>query len=259
MRGCQNKLIGIDKLIKPIRRLVNRTGFDVVRVATFHKDIESHLAHIIVGKQIDGVIDVGANNGQYAAMLRRLGFAGHIYSFEPVASVFAELERAATNDPKWHCFKIALGDKPAKRTINVYNSKVFSSFLDANDYSKEIWAGLKETTPEEVTVARLDDLFDALPHRGECRHFMLKLDTQGFDLNAFHGASRIIGEVDVLQSEVALIAIYEGLPDPFKVLGEYRDQGFLISGMFPINRDVSLAVIEYDCVMVRKERVSGRQ
>jgi FkbM family methyltransferase len=245
-------MTGLTKLAKPLRRLLNRLGFDVVRFATFDEGIEAHLAHLIRAKGIDAVIDVGANIGQYALMLRRIGFAGQIYSFEPVASVFEQLERVAADDPNWHCFQIALGDEPSSRTINVYGSKVFSSFLDANDYSRQIWSGLREATHEEVTVMRLDSLFDELPKCAEARHVMLKLDTQGFDLNVFRGASRILDRIQVLQSEVALIAIYDGLPDPFRALAEYRDKGFNISGMFPINRDASLAVIEYDSVMVRK-------
>jgi hypothetical protein len=39
----------------------------------------------------------------------------------------------------------------------------------------------------------------------------------------------------------------------YDTLNDFHRQGFFISGMYPINRDESLAVIEYDCILVRPE------
>ena len=41
----------------------------------------------------------------------------------------------------------------------------------------------------------------------------------------------------------------------YDVLQEYHLFDYFISGMYPINRDESLAVIEYDCVMVKRSTV----
>ena len=239
-------------MLKGLRRLINRTGFDVVRISAFHRDFSEHLKRVLDANQIDAVIDVGANKGQYAAMLRQIGFRGHIYSFEPVSSIYAELCRVSKEDRKWHCFNLALGDEVGEKQINVYDSHVFSSFLEANDYSKAIWKSLNGVTPERVKVARLEDIFDTLPEKEECHRFMLKLDTQGFDLQAFRGTGTYLDQISVLQTELAMIAIYDAMPDPFATLAEYSSKGFCVSGMYPINRDVSQAVIEYDCVMVRR-------
>ena len=58
-------------------------------------------------------------------------------------------------------------------------------------------------------------------------------------------------EILVLQSELSLIPVYDGMVEVYEVLQEYNRQNYFISGMYPINRDKSLAVIEYDCVMVK--------
>ena len=199
------------------------------------------------------MIDAGANSGQYGAFLRSIGFKGYILSFEPVAHVFEELQSAAKHDSKWRCYQYALGDREEKKEINVYKSTVFSSFLRANDYSKSTWNSLKDVHPEIVQVRKLEDMYKELTQDLGSVTCMLKLDTQGYDVNVFQGARAILGNIEALQSEISTIKVYEDMPDGLDALKLFREQGFYISGMFPINREESLAAIEFDCLLVRRE------
>ena len=81
---------------------------------------------------------------------------------------------------------------------------------------------------------------------------MLKMDTQGYDINVFKGAHGIISKIEALQSEISTIDIYEHMPDGFDALKFFREHGYYISGMFPINREESLAAIEFDCLLVKR-------
>lgn len=235
-----------------LRAALNRLGFDLVRVKNSHDDLTKHLANVLRSRDIDCIFDVGANAGQYGSFLRGLGYKGHIISFEPVRSVFEELKRRCERDDKWICFNYALGDKKEEKVLNVYKSTVFSSFLTANNYSKNIWHSLEEVRPETVKVFRLDDVWGELTAKLGCKRYMLKLDTQGFDRFVFDGARACLDNIAVLQSELSLIPVYDGMSQAYAVLNHFHDHGFLISGLYPINRDKSLAVIEYDCVLVKK-------
>lgn len=234
------------------KTFVNSLGFDVVRLHGGHSDLAGHLANVLRHHEIDCVLDVGANRGQYGEFLRKLGFRGFIISFEPSAEVFSTLQEKAKSDPKWHCYRLALGDRDEVRDLNVYDLSSFSSFLQANDYSKSIWSRLSEQRTEAVSVARLDGIFDDLVSKTQSRRFMLKMDTQGYDLQVFAGAAGVLDRISVLQSELPLIPVYDGMPALLSVLSSYLSADFKISGMYPINRDKKTqAVIEYDCVMVR--------
>lgn len=239
-------------MLSTIRSLVNRLGFDVVRTATFHHSIADHLRNVLVQQKIDAVFDVGANRGGYGKLLRQIGFAGRIYSFEPVSSMYKELQQVAARDDNWFCINTALGDAAGSQEMNVYEGDVFSSFLEANQYSKDIWENLNRKQRETVRLARLDAVHDELPQFSSADRVMLKLDTQGYDLKAFRGARGTLRQVQALQSEITFIPLYDRMDDPYKMLAEYRDSGFFISGMYPINRDPSLAIVEYDCVMVSR-------
>ena len=70
----------------------------------------SHLQRLFAKYEIDSVLDVGANRGQYRDFLRNeVGFTGMIISFEPVRHVFEQLERRTQEDPSWKAINMALG------------------------------------------------------------------------------------------------------------------------------------------------------
>ncbi|TAN42047.1 MAG: FkbM family methyltransferase [Nitrospirae bacterium] len=236
-----------------VRSFFNLFGYDFVKAQYNNADFEKHLSNVIAAKNIDCIIDVGANKGQYGESLRKMGYKGRIVSFEPVKSVFNVLKEKCDKDDRWDCYNLALGDKKEEKTINVYQSTVFSSFLQANEYSKNIWQSLENVTPEVVNVVRLDDVYAELVGRTGCTNCMLKLDTQGYDKQAFDGAIGSLKHILALQSELALIPVYDGMLPVYDVLKIFHEHNFFISGMYPINRDESLAVIEYDCVLVKKE------
>jgi len=234
-----------------LRKIFNNFGYDVIRTKNRHDSFGAHLANVFDRYSIDCVIDVGANSGQYGTFLRQIGFNGWIVSFEPVKSVFDQLIRVSENDNKWICYNLALGHLSEKKAINVYSSTVFSSFLEVTAYSKAIWKSLETVVEEQVIVERLDDIFPEIAARTECKHCYLKLDTQGYDLNVFRGGSKSLERVDALQTELSLIHVYKNMSSAYEALGEYNNCNYHISGMYPINRDDSLAVIEYDCVLVK--------
>lgn len=237
---------------KIVRRLLNAAGYDISRIGSNNETIENLLENIFRNYSVGCVIDVGANTGQYGKSLRKNGYSGHIVSFEPVRSVFEELKETAKGDPKWHCYNLALGETSENKIINVYSSSVFASFLDANDYAKGIWKSLEKSEGETVAVVRLDDVIDEIRRLTECNYFYLKLDTQGFDQYAFRGAKDTLKYVVAMQTELSMIHVYESMPNPLEILREFTAPGFFVAGMFPINRDQSLAVIEFDCVLVRR-------
>src|SRR5262245_60167366 len=55
-------------------------------------DVDPALARHLRGLKIETVLDVGANEGQYGRILRRIGFRGRIISFEPLLQPFEVLQ-----------------------------------------------------------------------------------------------------------------------------------------------------------------------
>lgn len=66
-----------------VRRALRYASLDVVRWRA-QSSTEAALLRMFDVHRIDTVLDVGANEGQYACWLRGLGFLGRVISFEPL-------------------------------------------------------------------------------------------------------------------------------------------------------------------------------
>ncbi len=216
---------------------------------------ERHVAWALRRLGVTCVLDVGANTGQFGQRLRRMGYAGRIVSFEPVAATAEQLRRTAAQDPDWVVHHLALGEEDTSTQINV-RPGTMSSLLPSSDFGKGWSDRLGEATTETIQVRRLDGLLDdAVAGLADPRVF-LKMDTQGFDLPTMRGAGDRIGEVLGLMSEVACLPIYEGMPRLPEQLTAYEEAGFEISGFYPVTRHrPTLRAIEFDVIMVRAAAV----
>lgn len=91
------------------RGLLTNAGWDLQRLDTAAHPVGS-LKRLLRHHEVD-LVDVGANVGQYAKDLRRIGYRGRIVSFEPLSAAHAELIRNAAGDPDWVVApRMALGD-----------------------------------------------------------------------------------------------------------------------------------------------------
>ncbi|GAB3717002.1 FkbM family methyltransferase [Nocardiopsis oceani] len=212
-----------------------------------------HIASLIRHAGVNCVFDVGANVGQYGKQLRAHGYEGRIVSFEPVEAMADKLRQVAENDPDWHVHPIALGREDCTDTINVVQGSM-SSLLDPTDFGNTRYKRFKKTESQKITLRRLDRLLDEALAGIENPRPYLKLDTQGFDLEAYTGAGERIREFVGMQSEVALMQIYEGMPRMDESIRTYEADGFEVTGMYPVTReDATGRVLEFDCVMVRAD------
>ena len=207
---------------------------------------------------VNCVLDVGANKGQYAQRLRKAGFTGRIASFEPVPEEFARLSAAAADDPLWTVHQVALGAENGVLEMYV-TPGTLSSPLPATEFGGQRFPSLRTTEVQEVPVRRLEDMLDELLAGVTEPRTFLKMDTQGYDVQVFRGLGKRTNEIVGLQSEVALMQLYEGMPRMGEALALYEGAGFEVSGLYPVNREEnSHRVLEFDCLMVRAEALEGR-
>jgi len=156
---------------------------------------------------INKIIDIGANIGQYALEVRRDGFKGGIVSFEPLAEAFSKLKDYAKNDKNWQVYNCALGNEDGHTFINVAGNSVSSSINNMQDTHLKAAPDSAYTGKEEISINKLDTVFGNF--YSEDDRIMLKIDTQGFEKNIIDGAEKFLEKVILLQLEMSLIPLYE--------------------------------------------------
>lgn len=126
------------------------------------------------------IFDVGANKGAYlGAVLTVLGSRANVWSFEPQSSVFEKLQSRYGQKPNVELICSALGSGPGRAEIyhNSQTDTMASLYASAGSHSEMI----DVSTVDEICAKRAVDRID-----------LLKIDTEGFELNVLRGAESML-------------------------------------------------------------------
>ncbi len=235
------------KILFQINKLLAHAGVELVETESA---MVKHLRRFLALHPISTVIDVGANEGQYGAELRRAGFAGRIISVEPLQAAYEKLKLRAAKDDLWQCFRMALSDRNGELKLNVARSTSYSSVLPVLDetYARDSNAMVERA--ETVRSARLDDVWDELGIQDG--PMMLKLDTQGSEPAILRGATRRLSDIAAVQIELSASALYQGQVLMEEVIQHMRVSNFVPFDIWQGFHDVNSGrVMEYDGLFVR--------
>lgn len=230
-------------------QIVDRLGYRF-----FRKDANlRRLCQLLTLHGVDLVLDVGANLGQYAMELRRLGFPGQIVSFEPMSEVFLQLQRNALEDPAWTCLNLALGSTSGEALIHISGTHASSSLLPMKSRHIELVPQSRTVGQEKIQVETLDALFPQIAH-GFHKVF-LKIDTQGYEWEVLEGAVKTLPKLCGIQAELSLTPVYEGETDFLVILQQLERAGFSVVDFHRGMEDpLRHELVQMDCILFRTER-----
>jgi len=191
-----------------LRKLLWRTGYNISRFTPKSHPL-ARRKQILNDYNIDTVLDIGANSGQFALQLRKdLDYEKRMISFEPLSSAFKLLKTNAERDPNWEVLNIALGDTEEKREIYIAGNSESSSLLAMLPAHLKSVPGSRCTGRELIEVKSLDSIFGDL-----CKptnRIYMKMDTQGYEGRILKGAEKSLKWIDTVQMEMSLVPLYEG-------------------------------------------------
>jgi FkbM family methyltransferase len=193
---------------------------------------EAALVRMLAEHRIDTVLDVGANEGQYARLLRQLGFQGRIISFEPLSATYQRLQHAATNDSSWIIApRMALGSREGEIRVNVASNTAASSVLGMQEALEQAAPDLIYVGSEVVPVSRLDQA--SIEFLSASRNVFLKVDVQGYELEVLEGAAELLPKISGAQLELSLVSLYRGQALFPALMDFMQRQGFSVWGIIP--------------------------
>jgi len=220
-----------------LRRVVRRLGVDVVRYPLHDPLVRT--VKLLEHHRVTCVVDVGANDGGFAAAIRELGYTGRILSFEPLQGPFESLNRKATSDGNWSALQCAVGDAKGDVTINVSgNAGLSSSILPMLKSHTDVAPKSRYVGTETVRQERLDALLPQLGVSPNIRTF-LKVDVQGYENAVLDGASGLLSNNAIigLQLELSLVPLYAGAMTYREGLDRAEGLGMTLMGLDPVFAD----------------------
>jgi len=207
-------------------------GIDLMRRRSLYHPVGRRI-RLIESLKVDLVVDVGANEGQYASELRALGYAGRIVSIEPLTAPFKALARRAASDPSWVAIQSAVGAVDEELDMDVAaNRGASSSLMTMLPLHESNAPEARIVGQERVRVRRLDDLVpDEIANAA--RPFV-KVDVQGFEMRVLDGAGGVLARIAGLQVELQLLPLYSGAPTFLEMLDRLAADDFALVGLEPV-------------------------
>lgn len=185
------------------------------------------------------ILDVGANEGGFAGEILLRAPLARVHCFEPNPNIFPTLKENCktygelNHAPRAIPHNIALGSSIESKEFLITQHHACSSFLNATtDHSQ--WAGdrclVQEATKVGVSTlecfARESQLSGAK---------LLKIDTQGYELEVLRGAGAFLQAIEYVYAEVQFTPLYDGAPLWTDITSFMIDNGFsplLMGGIY---------------------------
>jgi FkbM family methyltransferase len=187
---------------RDVRTVLQLRGAGIFKLPIVFGDLRPGMAPVIV--------DVGAARGESGRWALHAFPNARIHSIEPIATEFAELEKAAARHDHWHAHRFALGGTSGRRDLIVCeNIKQASSFFAPTITSSRTWPEHDFATRRTEAV-EVRTLWEFARDNGLDMIDILKLDVQGAELEVLRGAGDLLARIRYIIAEVAFQPMYEG-------------------------------------------------
>lgn len=167
---------------------------------------------------------------------------------EPGIEAFRKLDICSKDDKYWEVFNFALGSHEAISTLYLSSNDGMSSSLKIpgrhlNDFPTVSFAGT-----EEVSVKKLSTLLN-----DAAGNIMLKLDVQGFELEALMGIGDALNKIVAIELEMTLIPMYQGEASLGRILVAIEDMGFQLFSISEFGKGKHGQVSYFDVIAVKSK------
>lgn len=237
--------------------MLQKVGYDIVKYhqtyVVGHFDEENLQGEYPWLKNLNfkTILDIGANEGQFADKMHSLFSETMIYSFEPIPEAFDQLEKNFKDIEQIKGFNLALGDAAGEITFNKNESTASSSFLEMTDTHTESFDFAVKTSPITVKVDTLDNVMSRektdLP-------MLIKIDVQGFEEKVIKGGMDTIKKADMVICEVSFTELYKGqllFDDTYQL---FKDMGFSYAGSIEQLRSPDTnRILQADAIFIKRK------
>jgi FkbM family methyltransferase len=198
---------------------------------------------------IQTVIDIGANRGQFSLMARYFFPSARVFSFEPLSEPASKFRLVFKNDPLVVLYEMAIGQKTGQTNIHVSMADDSSSLLPITKLQNELYSGTGE---KEVRTIMVKPLNKVLVFEDIKSPALLKMDVQGFEKEALQGCSELLPYFSFIYVECSFVELYRGQELAHDVINFLSQNGFDLAGVYNMSYDCNGLAIQGDFLFIHK-------
>ncbi|ACL73175.1 methyltransferase FkbM [Thioalkalivibrio sulfidiphilus HL-EbGr7] len=236
----------MSRLLLQARKLASILTVSLWRKALMQHRVAAGVEHITVLRQLGAcrtVVDIGANRGQFALAARAAFADAQIYSFEPLSAPASGYRATLASDVRVCLLEAAVGPEKGEADIHLSERDDSSSLLPITGRQDELFPGTAEIGRGRISVVRLADVLSA---EEIVAPSLLKLDVQGFELQALAGSEDLLPLFDWVYVECSFVELYAGQAFADEVIAWLRERGFRLTGVFNMSYDRAGRAIQAD-------------
>ena len=194
------------------------------------------------------VVDIGANCGQFALISRKCFPDARIDSFEPLAEPADRFESVFARDGNVHLHRLAIGGMMGEAAIHVSKRDDSSSLLPITEKQTLLFPGTEERETRTICIAPLESVLTELDIY---KPAMLKLDVQGYELEALRGCESVLSCFSYVYCECSFVELYAGQSLAHEVIDYLHQHGFKLSGVYNVNHDKHGVAVQADFLFTK--------
>lgn len=210
-------------------------------LSNFFKDLKGR------GFIPQGIIDVGANYGNWTRHVLSVFPNASVIMIEPQDEMQTYLSQLAASHPGCHYVKAGAASEAGELVQTIWQDLSGSSFLPEMENSQMETGGQRKTTMVTLDGLLADKYPDFVPD-------LVKLDIQGFELEALAGGASLFGRTEVFIIETSLFRFLPRQPISREVVSFMSDRGYELYDITEfLRRPVDGALGQVDLAFVRAD------
>ena len=209
----------INNLLKLFNLQVNKI--------TLSNNFNYYIVQTLKHYKIDIVIDIGANEGQFAKNIIQYGYKNKIISFEPIKNIHQILKKNSKNYNNWIIEEnIGFGETEGTKEINISKNNVSSSILKIKKKFVNLKPDTEQIRKEKIKITTIDNYLNK--NNFNNNKIFIKLDTQGYEENIIRGAQKKIKNITGFMLEASIEAIHNKEKDYSEIIKLMKKMGFSV-------------------------------
>lgn len=197
----------------------------------------------VLNSSLKTIVDIGANKGQFSLACERWAPKAKIFAFEPLSFPAITFKSIFKDNPNIKLYEVAIGPEEKECLMHISAREDSSSLLPIGEGQVKKFLGTQEIAQTKICMSPLISQIGELNIQSPA---MLKLDVQGFEMQALEGCMNLLKKFDLIYCECSFIELYIGQKLASDVIKRLQEENFILDGVFNIGYDSGGIAIQAD-------------